>query len=73
MRLSGAAASQVTDDGMHRQLMPAPEPNDQRWEQDGPMGNSVIMNSDEHRKNDLLVRNDALRDHVRQFGMGSLL
>lgn len=45
----------------------------QRRDQQGPLGNSVIADSDDHRKFDLLVRNDALREHVRQHGLGSLL
>lgn len=45
----------------------------QRREQGGPLGNSVISRSRDHRKFDLLVRNAALQEHVRQQGMGSLL
>ncbi len=45
----------------------------QRREQVGSLGNSVITNADDHRKFDLLVRNEALQAHVREYGMGSLL
>lgn len=45
----------------------------QRRNQDGSLGNSVILNADDHLKFDLLVRDDAVREHVRKYGIGGLL
>ena len=45
----------------------------QRREEGGSLGNSVIIRADDHRRFDLLVRDEALREHVRQNGLGGLL
>jgi len=45
----------------------------QRREEGGSLGNSVILRADDHRRFDLLVRDEALREHVRQNGLGGLL
>jgi glycosyltransferase involved in cell wall biosynthesis len=45
----------------------------QRRAADGALANSVIGRQEEHRQMDLLVREEALREHVRRYGPGALL
>lgn len=45
----------------------------QRREAQGTMANSVIARDNDHRAMDLLVREEALRAHARQQGLGELL
>ena len=40
---------------------------------EGPLANSVLDRLDEHREMDLMLREEALRDHVRRHGLGGLL
>jgi uncharacterized coiled-coil protein SlyX len=44
-----------------------------RPEADGSLANSVTAVQDEHREEDLRVRDEALRDYVHRHGMGALL
>jgi glycosyltransferase involved in cell wall biosynthesis len=45
----------------------------QRREADGALANSVIGQQEEHQRLDLRVREEALREHVRRYGIGALL
>ena len=45
----------------------------QRREATGDMGNSVISRGDDHRKYDLQVREQYLKDYVEKYGVGALL
>lgn len=45
----------------------------QRRDADGALANSVIGRQEEHQRLDLLLRDEALREHVRSHGMGGLL
>ena len=45
----------------------------QRREATGDMGNSVIARGEDHRKYDLQVREQYLKDYVESYGVGALL
>lgn len=45
----------------------------QRKEAEGALANSVIAVLDQHHDEDLRLRDEALREHVRRHGMGGLL
>ena len=45
----------------------------QRRTADGALANSVIGQPEDHQRMDLLVRDEALREHVRRYGLGGLL
>lgn len=45
----------------------------QRPQASGPLSNSVFDLDREHQQLDLLVRDEALREHARRYGLGALL